>query len=353
MKGLRLVVTSSRISLKEDTDLPEWYTIFPDGVVELHDEDSYLVDAEAWKEFQKFLSSRQVDIPWDWNHASIITGAEALAYGWSGWAETEWRYIEGVGIQARVQWLDATIEQLNKGQVRYHSPVFFTRKSDKRLVAIHSIALTNTPKHNKLQELIDRGDVDELAASLYDFKRGIINMDLAELVALLGLPEGSTEQDVTEAIKALQADAGNQDEVPAAVTAALGITESDVSTVVASVHALKQGAENGVSQADFQALKLQMAEKEATEVVRAAIEVSCKVIPAQKEWALKYATSDLSGFRKFVEKAPVVGVPVGRLPNPPKEEDTLELSAASIKIAGLMGNDLKDVKKYNGKGGSE
>lgn len=355
MSRLRLVVAANRFELPEDQDLPEWYTVFPDGVVELEGDAPYLVDQQAFDELMVFLARRRVDIPWDWNHASIIDGAEAPAYGWSRWQPENWRYVPGVGIQARAEWLDETAEQLRKGQARYHSPVFFTQRSDNRLVAIHSIALTNTPKHNGLQALIDRGELDSMAASFCNFKNEEI-MDLQRLIAMLGLAEGSTEQDVTERITALKAAADEEPvkEIPEQVIAALGASSSDVSTVVASIHALKQTASNGVTREAFEALQLKMAQKEAEDAVKSAIEVERKLTPAQKDWALKYATSDLEGFKKFIEMAPAVGVPKDRLPNAPKDDqDDGELSEASLKIASLMGNNPEDVKKYNKKRGKK
>lgn len=166
---------------------------------------------------------------------------------------------------------------------------------------------------------------------------------LKKLAAKLGLPETATEDEVMAAVAKLLDASGD---VPEAVAAALGVTAKDASTVVASIHALRQSTKGMVSRVDFDALTAKLAKRDAEEVVAKAL-ADGKITPDQKEWAAQYAASDLAGFQTFVAKAPVV-LPVGKLPEGPRGDDKTALSDVTMQIASMMGVTQDDLKKYGG-----
>ncbi|MFA7175541.1 MAG: phage protease, partial [Kiritimatiellia bacterium] len=124
--------------LGPDTDgkLPEWYLIFAAGTCELEGEGQSVVDAIAAAQTLKNLSRRGIDIVVDYEHQSI-GNAKAPAAGWV----KEWKWVDGQGLLARIDWTDEAAGYLKAKEYRYFSPVFYTKKEDRRLVGVHSIAL--------------------------------------------------------------------------------------------------------------------------------------------------------------------------------------------------------------------
>ena len=344
-------------------DLPEWYLVFADGWSELEKEGRYLVDAKAWQTVSAAISRRGLEIVFDYEHQSL-TKDKAPAAGWA----KAWRYVPGVGIEARIDWTAAAAEMIAKGEYRYYSPVFYVRKTDQRLAGIHSVALTNTPKTNELKPLLaklgaqhQQQEEDDMLKKLIASlalgetateKEVLAEIDNlqhrtpAEVIAALDLKGGEDVSTVVASINAISRPAAG-DAVPAEVIAALDLKGGeDVSTVVASIHAIKQAGRGMVSKADFDLLQARIAAKDATEAVGAALAAG-KITPDQQPWANKYAESDLDGFRIFVAKAPVV-VPMGDLPGKQKETDQLALDSATMAVAKMMDIDAEDIKKFGG-----
>lgn len=314
--------------------LPEWYCIFPEGVSEVEGLGKYLVDRVGWDHVAARIARRGVDIVFDYEHQTLAD-TQAPAAGWC----KKWRYRDGVGIEAQVEWTSAATAYIVALEYRYFSPVFQVRGSDKRIFAVHSVALTNAPRTNNIKPLLaklggqlDREETMEL---------------LQRLSEALQMADGSGETEVMAEIAALQkkAGAGAVEGVPAAVVAALGIAESDETTVVASIHALKQGRKNMVSREEFVLLTAKLADLAAGESVAQAMEAG-KITPDQRDWATKYAASDPEGFGIFVSKAPVI-IPVGALP--PGESSPGDGGDANVMaVAKMLDVSEDDLKKFGG-----
>jgi len=177
-------------------------------------------------------------------------------------------------------------------------------------------------------------------------------MDRKKLISALGLKEDATDAEVLTAVAKLdvklpEVKTETKEVIPEKIIAALDLKEDDdTSTVVASIHALKQTGDNGVSREEFDKLLAERAEDNATDAVAAAMKVG-KVAPASKDWALAYAKDDLKGFTTFVSKAPVV-VPVDELPGKKNDDKDGKLTEADLNIAKMMGVSADDIKKYGG-----
>lgn len=312
-------------------DLPEWYPIFGDGWSEVEGDGKFLVDEQAWSLVQAALNRRGIEIVFDYEHQTI-ENTKAPAAGWV----KEWRYTPGIGIEAKVEWTEEAAGFLAKNEYRYHSPVFYVRKSDLRLAGIHSVALTNAPKTNQLKPLLAKLGAQSSTEG---------NMDRKLLIAKLGLAEDATDDQILAALDKLKTkQVAAKEVIPKEVTEALGLEPSDTSTVVASIHALKQGEKTMVSKADFEALQQKLAKRDAEEAVAAALKAG-KITPDQKDWADNYAASDLAGFNTFVAKAPVV-VPLGELNKQKTTPDDPALDATTQQVAKMMGVSDEDLKKY-------
>lgn len=311
----------------ESASAPEWILLFRAGKNELEGHGSYLVDAESFALVAGEFARRGNDLVFDYEHQTL-KGVEAPAAGWI----KELAWDQDKGILARMEWTTKGAAYVAAKEYRYFSPVFYVRKSDNRLVGLHSAALTNDPKHNRLDPILAK--LKPMEGSM-DF--------LQKLAAKLGLSGAATEDEVMAAVAKLSDTAG---EVPEAVAAALGVTAKDASTVVASIHALRQGTKGVVSREEFDSLQAKLLERDVTEVVAKAL-ADGKITPDQKEWAAGYAKADLSGFKTFVAKAPVV-LPMAKLPDGQSTDDKITMDAVTTQVASMMGLTQDDLKKYGG-----
>lgn len=305
---------------------PELVLLFRAGTNELEGKDPYLVDEESFRLVAAEFARRGNDLVFDYEHQTL-NGVQAPAAGWI--KELSWDQTKG--ILARVEWTEKGAAYVASREYRYFSPVFYVRKSDNRLIGLHSAALTNDPRHNHLDPILAK--LQPMEGSM-DF--------LKKMAVRLGLPETATEDEVMAAAK--QRDASG--EVPDEVAAALGLSAKDTSTVVASIHALRQSTKGVVSREEFDALQARLVDRDVTDVVAKAM-TEGKITPDQKDWAVQYAKSDIAGFKLFVAKAPVV-VPTGKLPDGREAEDTAQANAVTTQIASMMGLSKDDLKTYGG-----
>jgi len=321
----------------QDGKIPEWMLLYEAGWIELEGEEPFLVDRKAFETLISFVSRRGNDIVIDYEHQTL-KGVKAPAAGWI----KEYRWEEAKGISVRVEWNDEASEHILKKEYRYFSPVSIVRKKDKRLIAVHSVALTNAPRTNHLTPI--------LAKLGEEFRKENSDMEfLKSLIAKLGIEAGADENKVVEAVEAVMAKANKGPEqvevVAKDVLQALDLTEGDSSTVVASIHALKQSSKGAVSREEFDRLQKDLNKRDADEVVAKA-RLEGKISPDQKEWADAYALRDLDGFKTFVAKAPVV-IPVEELPNQRKKGEGV-IDETVLAIAKMMGNTEDDIKQYGG-----
>jgi len=253
---------------------------------------------------------------------------------------------------ARVEWTQKGREYIANKEYRYLSPVVLVKKADQHAAVFHSAALTNTPAITGMFAIINS---DALSIEEEEEPR----MELSALIELLGLEEGTAEEDVLKRIKELTQQAaeegqGGQEgkEGPAkegtqlvankTVLDLLGLPEdARTEDVTARIMAFKAG--DSALQRRVAELEKQAASQKAEELVGLAMKDG-KLSPAQKEWAVAYALSDPKGFAKFVEKAPVV-VPMGKTAFAADERKQDGVDWRILKNQGVTEEDLK---KYGG-----
>ncbi len=324
--------TLSAITAK-DGKAPEWFLLFSAGWNEVEGQGKFLVDETAHRIVAAYLKRRGNDLVIDYEHATV-DGTKAPAAAWI----TDIRWEEGRGIMARARWTDEAAGYIAKAEYRYFSPVFFIRKTDHRLVAVHSVALTNAPKTNHLTPILAKlvpGEPKEEEAMEF----------LKKLIAKLGLAETAAEDDVLAAVATLADKKPETVEVVAKdILTALELTgDEDTSAVVASIHALRQQTKGTVSRVEFDRLQGQLAQQDAEKIVAKAM-TDGKITPDQKDWAMDYAKSNLPGFTLFVVKAPVV-IPVKKLPGK-KDDEAALVNDTTLTVAKMMDVSEEDIKKY-------
>lgn len=206
----------------------------------------------------------------------------------------------------------------------------------KKAVVLHSVALTNTPAIDNMYTIANSLNLDDEGDELMDL--------LNQLISILGLNEGATENEVLEKLKALMTTSNDEVVANKQILQLLELkgnaTQEEVTN---SIMALKKPVNTNV-EIELKELKEKMATKEANELVEMALKDG-KITPAQKDWATQYALTSQKGFEEYVKNAPQV-VPLGELNKASKvikqtsDYDTLACS--------MLGVSAEDIKKYGG-----
>ena len=325
--------------------VPEVIRVLPKGHVSSTKGDFEVDDRDIAGIIRQF-KARRLDLVIDYEHQTL-SDVQAPAAGW-----IKDLYPGEDALMARVEWTKKGREYIANKEYRYLSPVVLVKKADQHAAVFHSAALTNTPAITGMFAIINS---DALSIEEEEEPR----MELSALIELLGLEEGTAEEDVLKRIKELTQQAaeegqGGQEgkEGPAkegtqlvankTVLDLLGLPENArTEDVTARIMAFKAG--DSVLQQRVAELEKQAASQKAEELVGLALKDG-KLSPAQKEWAVAYALSDPKGFAKFVEKAPVV-VPMGKTAF---AVDERKQTGVDWKILKNQGVTEEDLKKYGG-----
>ena len=265
----------------EERGAPERVVVVPWGEVE-SSAGRFVLDEEAGAAAVRAFVEHATDLPIDYEHQTL-GGAYASPDGTApaaGWI-TRLEAVPGRGLVATVNWTDEARRMIAAREYRYLSPVAVIRKSDRKLVALHSAALTNKPA------------IVGMAA--------IVNRDPAEGDAP---PAGETPLDLPERIS----DGPPGALAVAALRHSLQLGEgADADTVL--VAAVKR----------IEALQSDAAQREAADLVSRA-QSAGKLTEAQRGWAQRLALADRGLFDEWLRTAPVL-YPPGRTAAPPPEKD--------------------------------
>lgn len=317
----------------------------------------------------------------DYEHQTL-DGVEAPAAGWVKKLINKGKE----GIWGEIEWTPRASDYLKNREYRYLSPVILARLSDGVVFQFKNAALTNMPAVDGMVALVNKkgmipknakegemkmkelfnalgmksgateAEAVQLALSLMAQSKALGEMrkalgladdvkpedlgatvlalkgSVGEIAKAAGLGEEVKASEVSSVVMALKAGAA----VPADVTEALGLKPgASVSEIKGTILALKQGS----GQAGDLAQRIATLEaREAMEVVELALK-DRKIVPAQRDWATKYAKDDLPGFKAFVAKAVPVLVDGGQKPG--AGEAGHGLSDAQMHVCKQMGIDPK------------
>lgn len=319
----------------EVKEVPEIIRILPIGEVKSRKGD-FIVDDESVELIKLYFSGRKVDLVIDYEHQSL-DNTQAPAAGWITEIGSE-----DDAVTAKVKWTDKAEEYLRNREYRYLSPVVLIRKSDRKAVAVQSVALTNTPAIDGMFPVVNSLTGDDDNEEPKEEK-----MDIKELRVLLGLDENATEEDVKKKIAEIKENAEKQAEeesIPVAnsvVLSLLGLDEKakteDVVTAVMSFNSHKADEEK-------EELKKKLEEREADDLVQTALKDG-RISAAQKEWAKTYALSDKEGFKNFLSKAPST-VPMGKTETVAATKYNEKFDDITKKILKDCSITSEDVQKY-------
>jgi len=257
-------IAALRSASLSNSEVPQRVLLAPWGTVESTN-GSFIVDEEGSALALHEFSEHATDLPIDYEHQTLggpyaSPNGQAPAAGWI----KRLLPVPGEGLFAEIEWTEQAVSKLTAKEYRYLSPVAIVRKSDRKLVGIHSAALTNKPAIVGMAPIVNRHPVtaDE--------------DDVAPLTLLrrdLGLPEELSAEEV----------------------------------LVAASRRLATLAE------------IQRRQEVETRVAQAIR--SGQLVEAQREWAWELAMRDEALFDEWLRTAPVV-ISHGRLQSPTNGNST-------------------------------
>ena len=266
---------------------------------------NFVVDQEAMDATIEQFREHGTDIPIDFEHQTLggpYTSPDGLAPA-AGWIK-DLVGVDTVGLLAEVEWTQLGLEHLHKRQYRYLSPVALIRKSDRRLVGLHSAALTNKPAIVGMEALVNRAgprgaaDKDssgQIVATAQAEARGASKeRSVAQAEACNPLDNAMEDQSMLETLEKLRKQ--------------LNLDQDDGARQVL-VAAAQRIAE----------LEQRQEHKEAEERVSAAMATG-KLTEAQRDWALQLALKDAASFDEWASSAPAV-LSLGRITGPDAADD--------------------------------
>ncbi len=325
-------------------ECPDKIKILPVGRINSEKGD-FVVDEESYNAMKAEMQRRGIDIVIDYEHQTL-QDVQAPASGWV----KELIYTPEA-IIAKVEWTQKAQEYLKNKEYRYLSPVVLTRKKDNKAVALHSLALTNTPAINGMFAIVNSANIET------ENDTGGKGMDLQKLKELLGLPADAAEEAVMNALmeKLGNAEKKEEEAKPEPDKEDAGETEVVANSVILGLLGLKENAKTEDVAGKIMALKAgadsqqqeiadalnRLKDREADEVVMNALKAG-KITAAQKDWAKDYVLKDRKGFDAFIEKAPVV-VPVGKLNLKDAPKRNVEVDSLVLKATGMT---KEDIEKY-------
>lgn len=142
-------------------EVPNRVVLAPWGRVESQ-KGVFFVDEESAAIVVRAFHEHGTDLPIDYEHQTLggefaSPDGRAPAAGWIKSLSAD----PGVGIVGHIEWTPQGREMLAAREYRYLSPVALIRKSDRKLVGIHSAALTNKPAIVAMEAIINRGAVPD------------------------------------------------------------------------------------------------------------------------------------------------------------------------------------------------
>jgi phage I-like protein len=304
-----------------------------------------VVDDESLNSIMAFRKKREPnDEVIDYEHKSF-SGEEAPAGGWIKKLLNKGKD----GIWGVVEWTEKARKMIEAKEYRYFSPVTLTRKTDGKVLGLLGGGLTNMPNILGMQPLTNKSVQKSEFVILNQIQTHKEEPKMKKLLALLGLAETATEDEASVALNNLITANQSAETVIAqnkATVEALGLKpDATASEITGTIMAMKQThSQHGDLAGTVAELTNKLALRDAAEAVEVALH-SGKITPAQKPWAIDYATKDLAAFQVFVNKAPVI-VHTGEIVKDEQGTGSGQLDETELKVCKLFGNKPEDVLKH-------
>lgn len=365
------------------TEPPKEIQLLPLGTWK-HPKGTFTVNEKVIKQFILNFDRNPNDAVIDYEHRSLM-GVESPAAGWIKKLVNK----GDNGLWAIVEWTKKGAEYIKNREYRYLSPAFTLKgknkvTGDKIGASLLSAAVTNTPYLEGMQPLFLKDNHTKKETEMDD------------LLKMLGLKEGATEQEIMSAVKALtvsintalglKEDAVADDAVKAIkalttpVNEALGLKDdAAVDEAVKAIKALSdKGADAPIASKEvlelfelkddakiedvktkitelsgdpdkkledkLRALTEKIALKEGMELVDKFTKEG-KLVPATREFDLKDAVRDPKAFTERMEKSPVI-VTQSEIATAGETDHVTALSEDQKSVNEMLGVSEDAWKKY-------
>lgn len=339
-----------------DADLIQ---LFPAGAFRSTDGSGRPEDVAAWQMDADIAAHviRQFDergqpIVIDYEHQTLSTEKNGQPAPAAGWVQ---RLIwQEKGLYAAVKWTARARQYIGADEYLYISPVF-PYDDQGRVLAVLHVALTNNPALTGMDQV--RLAAASALASFSSFnapggprtsalppEENIMNEAMKRLLALLGLPETATEEEVLAALQAFQDKQQADQEKLAELTAEnekleeLSADQEKLKDEVAALRAGKIDPTKYVPVAALTALQKQVNDladtqgaREVDEIVSAALSAG-KLAPALEPWARDLGKKDIAALRAYVGAATPIAALTG--------SQTTTLQIGDGKAATLTADEL-------------
>lgn len=304
-----------------------------------------VVDNAAISRVLKAVKKLGRDIPVDYGHESFSTPNAPAA----GWLDFKSLHSKPDGLYGKIVWTKDALEQISQKKFRFLSPVLAYNPAHSKGGELHidrivGIGLTNHPNIQEMQPLFNQFQTEEKMNEL-----------LEKLKKALGLPPETEESMTLESAMAKLEELNAVQDSFLQVKTALGFEpETTVEEIVKSIVPPQEPAatenEAPPTRKEWQELKDEVTalkQKEVSNQVENAI-TNGKILPAQRKWAMNYASTDMEGFNRFLANSrPVVKMGALIPQNIASEMAPAPLDPAQENINRLLGISREVFDKYN------
>jgi phage I-like protein len=165
---------------------PSEFRVFPYGQIELEGNPIVraTIDEESMATIINDFARRGNDMLIDYEHQSLKDNQAPAA----GWINRLINKGKG-GLWAAVTWTRKAKAYLENREYRYYSPVFHIRKSDQKVIGLENIALTNSPRTNRITPIVAKKEESTI----------VISSDQRRLNKMMGV----SDEDFLETVKAM------------------------------------------------------------------------------------------------------------------------------------------------------
>jgi phage I-like protein len=300
--------------------VPQWVHLLPLGTFEGRDGRGPFVIRDAAHAAQVITATKKhlggADMAGDFDHQLLYSAQNGKPAPASGWIKDF--EVRDDGIWGRVEWTARASEAIAGKEYRYLSPVF-GHAADGTVMRLRAFGLTNVPN-------LELTAIASQSLSETDEDTMKLSAVLTTLIAALGLPDTTTEEQLSAHCQKLDTDLKTAKASTATIAKALG--QADTATGEVIVAAAQELTKKAAGTADpdpakfvpiamFNELNTRvaaMSQSLVTDKATKAIDdakAAGKLAPAQMDWAQSYAAKDLDGFIAWCSNAPVIVAPTG------------------------------------------
>lgn len=287
----------------------------------------------------------------DYEHQTLRAAENGQPAPAAGWMRSlQWR--EGSGLWATVELTARAASLIRSDEYRYVSPVIYYAEGTGEVLSVEMAAITNNPAIDGMAAMAARAAATFIHNSEED---SYMNPLLAALVAALGLPDNTTEE---QAIAACSTTLKPKLDTLDKLTQELGASAPD--GALAACSALKTKAQAAAAAPDpakyapvsaleevrgqLAALSAERTAEKVDALVQAGLEDG-RLLPAMKDWAADLGKKDLAALSAYLDKAAPIAALAGtqtRGQQPVGTKDENGLTAAELAVCSMTGISPKD-----------